>query len=146
MWACTQPEGIITPENQTDKDEALSGGSTTVFDKTSRAYTLPLANISMSTLASHNAGDVVFDAAFVAPPASINSGLGPLFNNISCKSCHANDGRARPPRGDEPFNGLLFRISSEGQDVNGGPLPAKGFGLQVQTRVCFRGTNLKWIF
>jgi CxxC motif-containing protein (DUF1111 family) len=93
-----------------------------------------LANISVASLAQHNAGDIVFDATFVTPPAPVNGGLGPLYNNTSCKSCHVNDGRARPPLGNEPFHGLLFRINAPGTDAHGGPMPLTGFGLQVQTR------------
>lgn len=141
LMAC-QPAGDIpapetNPTTTAETDEALSGGVGTSFDATSKAYTSPLAGLSGALLAQHQAGDAVFEATFVAPPAQINAGLGPLFNNTSCRSCHTNDGRARVPVGDEPFNGLLFRISGPGQDAHGGPLAAPGFGLQVQTRAVF---------
>ena len=141
LMAC-QPAGDIpapetNPTTTAETDEALSGGVGTSFDATSKAYTFPLAGLSSALLAQHQAGDAVFEATFVAPPAQINAGLGPLFNNTSCRSCHTNDGRARVPVGDEPFNGLLFRISGPGQDAHGGPLAAPGFGLQVQTRAVF---------
>jgi len=132
LWACQ--DNTSQPVSENDPDEVYSGGTTTSFDVTSRAYTFPLANIGDASLAQHNVGDIVFDATFVTPPASFNGGLGPLYTNTSCKSCHANDGRARPPLGNEPFNGLLFRISAQGVDAHGGPLPLQGFGLQVQTR------------
>src|SRR5882762_2185480 len=132
LWSCQ--ENTSPSANDNDPDEAYSGGTTTSFDATSRAYTFPLTNISDASLVQHNIGDIVFDATFVTPPAPVNGGLGPLYNNTSCKSCHANDGRARPPLGNEPFNGLLFRISAQGVDAHGGPVPLPGFGLQVQTR------------
>jgi len=116
-----------------DPDEAYSGGSTTSFDATSRAFTFPLANITATSLAAHRAGDAVFEGTFVTPPALVNGGLGPIYNNTSCKSCHNNDGRARPPLATEQFGGLLFRVSASGSDVNGGPIPLTGFGLQIQT-------------
>ena len=127
-----------TPKvEEIDKDEALSGGSTTSFDVSSKAYTYPFNNISTNNLIKHNEGDALFEATFVTAPAIINPGLGPLFNNTSCKSCHLNDGRAKPPQANEPFNCLLFRISGQGTDMHGGPNPLKGFGLQVQTRAIF---------
>lgn len=67
----------------------------------------------------------------------INPELGPLFNNTLYKLCHQNDGRAKPPQDNEPFTGLLFRISGQGTDIHGGPNPLKGFGLQVQTHAIF---------
>ena len=136
-FSCKQPAenpGAIT---ENDADEALSGGTTTVFNATGKAYTFPFTGISPDLLAKHQAGDAVFEATFVSPPAPLNGGLGPVFNNTSCASCHRNDGRARPPLSSEPFNGLLFRISLPGEDEHGGPLPAPGFGLQVQTRAVF---------
>jgi len=132
LWACQ--DNTSQPASDNDPDEAYAGGITTFFDATSKAYTFPLANISVASLILHNTGDAVFEATFVTPPASVNSGLGPLYNNTSCKSCHNNDGRARPPLDNEPFNGLLFRISAQGTDIHGGPVPLPGFGLQVQTR------------
>jgi len=137
LLSCKNNNDIIPAESLVEIDEQLSGGNTTIFDKTSKAYTFPLANINTDLLKKHIAGDAVFEATFVSPPSFINAGLGPLFNNISCKSCHVNDGRARPPLANEPFNGLLFRISSPGQGQHGGPLPLKGFGFQVQTRGVF---------
>ena len=132
LWACQ--DNTSQPAGDNDPDEAYAGGTTTSFDATSKAYTFPLANLNAASLTLHHAGDAVFEATFVTPPALVNGGLGPLYNNTSCKSCHNNDGRARPPLDDEPFNGLLFRISGQGTDVHGGPIPMPGFGLQVQTR------------
>lgn len=142
LLSCQSPsDGVAPGETITatsiDANDADAGGETTVYNATSRAFSLPLATIRAATLSDHIAGDAVFGATFVAPPAEINPGLGPLFNNVSCTSCHQNDGRAQPPLNGEPFNGLLFRISVPGTDAHGGPLSAPGFGLQVQTRAVF---------
>jgi CxxC motif-containing protein (DUF1111 family) len=45
--------------------------------------------------AEERAAFVLGDAAF-GKPFAIAEGLGPLFNNISCASCHSGDGRGRP--------------------------------------------------
>ncbi|MBK8229246.1 MAG: c-type cytochrome [Candidatus Eisenbacteria bacterium] len=104
---------------------ALSGGSTTVFSETSLAYTLPAANLDAQQLARHLTGDVAFEAVYVTAPAAVNSGLGPAYNEPSCESCHARNGRAR--------NSRLVRISVPGRDARtGAPLPAPGFGGQLQ--------------
>lgn len=141
VLSCSKPTATETPapvvDNATDQNDVAAGGATTSYDATSKAYSLPLANLSATLLAQHRAGDAVFEATFVTPPSLINPGLGPVFNNVSCRSCHLNDGRARPPIGDEPFNGLLFRISGPGTDAHGGPNPLPGFGVQVQTRGVF---------
>lgn len=138
LWSCG--ESSFSPSTDYDPDEAYSGGTTTSFDATSKAYTFPLSNVSVETLAGHRLGDAVFETTFVSPPALINSGLGPLYNNTSCKSCHTNDGRAKPSTDLETFGGMLFRVSVPGIDNHGGPIPVPGFGLQIQTQAV-AGTN-----
>jgi CxxC motif-containing protein (DUF1111 family) len=133
--ACQESTPVASSEN--DPEEAYAGGATTSFDVTSKAFTFPLANISSPDLQRHKDGDAVFEATFVTPPATVNGGLGPIYNNTSCKSCHNNDGRARPPLANEQFGGLLFRISVPGADTHGGPLPVPGYGLQVQNNAVF---------
>ncbi|MBI1770328.1 MAG: c-type cytochrome [Bacteroidetes bacterium] len=135
LFSCSEPETTSTVSN--DADEAYAGGTTTSFDQTSKAFTFPIANISAANLEAHNAGDAAFEATFVSPPALINGGLGPLFNNVSCVSCHNNDGRAKPLTNAGAFGGLLFRISSPGVDARGGPAAMPGFGTQIQTHSIF---------
>ncbi len=52
---------------------------------------------------------------------TINEGLGPIFNNASCASCHSGDGRGRPEN-------ILVRFS-RGTDL----VPGEG-GPQIQDR------------
>jgi CxxC motif-containing protein (DUF1111 family) len=51
----------------------------------------PLPGLSGEELASFLRGDEAFGRSF-AP----SQGLGPIFNNVSCASCHSADGRGRP--------------------------------------------------
>ncbi|MEX2584082.1 MAG: di-heme oxidoredictase family protein, partial [Gemmatimonadota bacterium] len=51
----------------------------------------PLPGLTAGELAAFNAGDEAFGRQF-----SPNEGLGPIFNNVSCASCHSGDGRGRP--------------------------------------------------
>ncbi len=127
-------ESVSEPEPQPSDDLARSGGATTVFDATSRAYSLPAPNLSGASLSKHIVGDLAFEATFVTRPAMVNAGLGPVYNNTSCIGCHPRDGRGRPPVGDEGMSSMLFRISVPGVGPNGGPLPAPGFGGQLQDR------------
>ena len=51
----------------------------------------PLEGLSAADRAAFVEGDAQF-----ARPFSIAQGLGPIFNNVSCASCHSGDGRGRP--------------------------------------------------
>ncbi len=131
----------------------MPGGDTTSDDRTSSAYENPAPNLNEEELEQHLAGDVVFEAVFVSAPAEINPGLGPLFNNTSCLGCHIRDGRGLPVVGHEAQGSLLLvRVSApEGQpDVPGGPIPAPGFGLQLQDHAIFGQTpeinvEIEWV-
>ncbi|GAB4136105.1 MAG: di-heme oxidoredictase family protein [Cyanobacteria bacterium J069] len=83
-----------------------AGGDTTIQNRTSQAYAQPAPNLSGNWLTLHQAGDRHFEAAFVTPPAPVNGGLGPLFNNTACAGCHIKDGRGMPVPGQ-----LLLRVS-----------------------------------
>ena len=111
---------------------AMSGGATTVFDATADAFSLPSPNLAGKSLAIHEVGDVQFELEFSSTPGAPNSGLGPVFDNVSCEACHEGDGRGRPPVGAEPFASLLFRGSIPGFGQHGAPNPIPGFGTQIQ--------------
>lgn len=122
------------------RDLPLAGGDTTVIDRSSNAYSFPAANLSPEELAAHLDGDVAFEAVFVSPPATINPGLGPLFNNSACARCHLRDGRGLPAAGEGPLGSpLLVRVSvDEGQPaVPGGSVPVDGLGTQLQDHAIF---------
>jgi CxxC motif-containing protein (DUF1111 family) len=92
----------------------FSGGDTTVDNRTSKGFGQPAPNLNESELDLHTEGDRAFEATFVTPPAPINAGLGPVFNNASCIACHIRDGRGMPTKGS-----LLVRVSLQ-------PPPALG--------------------
>ena len=116
--------------------EALSGGTTTVFNDGKDAYSLPLNNISRDTRRLFAVGNSFFNENWIIAPASAQArdGLGPLFHARSCSSCHTKDGRGAPPVGDEIMTGLLLRLSVPGQDEHGGPLPDPVYGSQLAVR------------
>ncbi len=152
--ACTDQTEVSSPETPADPASAtttdlelafdsrgadrartpLSGGATTVFDASPDAFSLPAPNLSATSLARHDEGDEDFEVEFVPAPAAEHAGLGPVFDNVSCESCHFGDGRGRPPVPPEPFASLLFRASVAGRGPNGGPADVPGFGTQIQLR------------
>jgi CxxC motif-containing protein (DUF1111 family) len=112
---------------------ALSGGATTIFDESEEAFGSPAPNLQGENIERHEVGDVAFGLEHVDGPG-VNGGLGPIFDNVSCESCHPGDGRGRPPVDPEPFTSMLFRSSVEGHGSNGGPKDVPGFGGQLQMR------------
>lgn len=129
---CRKPE--LFPEE--GYDERLSGGSQTAFDNTSQAFSHVFDGMNAYDQMIHGLGDVHFEQTFVTAPAPVNSGLGPAFNNVSCLSCHHNDGIGVPTAG-EAQSSLLMRISLPGADHHGGPLPVPGYGTQLQDKAIF---------
>lgn len=114
--------------------EWLSGGQQTVYDGGSGAYGHPFPVMSEDLERVHEIGDLQFEQTFVSAPAPVNPGLGPIFNNVSCISCHIADGRGKVPNMGELAASILFRVSIPGQDIHGGPNPVPGFGDQLQNR------------
>ncbi len=121
------------------EDAPLAGGATTIFDATSNAFSTPAPNLVTEALAHHLQGQSAFGASFVAPPAPIHGGLGPVFNNNSCLSCHPGAGRGSPPDGGRGPESMSLRISLDGAnpDGTGSPVPVPGFGTYLQTRAIF---------
>jgi CxxC motif-containing protein (DUF1111 family) len=112
---------------------ALSGGATTIFREDEEAFETAAPNLSGDHLAQHEEGDEAFELAHVRG-SGVNGGLGPVFDNTSCESCHLGDGRGRPPEIEGgQFTSMLFRSSISGEDPSGGPMGIPtGFGGQLQ--------------
>ena len=113
-------------------DDRMSGGAATVFDETSRAFTRLITGIEGRDAVVHEFGDQAFEQTFVSDSV-IFSGKGPVYNNVSCISCHHNDGKGTPTAG-FPNSSLLFRVSLSGTDEHGAPLSIPGYGFQIQDK------------
>jgi CxxC motif-containing protein (DUF1111 family) len=122
-------KAALFPES--DYDKRLSGGAATVFDASSKALSNAIEGLSVRDQFVHSVGDNTFDQTFMAPPPPIFTGLGPIYNNISCVNCHRNDREGIPTTGSSS-SGLLMRISQAGTGQHAGPLAIKGFGTQIQ--------------
>ena len=132
IYSCVEPDLSSSFIN-----EWLSGGSQTVFNSQGSAFGTPFPKLSATSAEIHAIGDGAFSATFVSAPALVRPGLGPVFNNVSCSSCHISDGRGKPPGPGEALSSMLIRISVPGTDQHGGPNPVPGFGGQLQQRAIF---------
>lgn len=59
-------------------------------------FSSPISTLSASELVKHLSGDAHFETSFTTAPNEEHSdldGLGPVFNNQDCNSCHQRDGR-----------------------------------------------------
>ena len=129
-----------------------AGGDGSVNNRTSFAFEEPMPNLSQEGLEKHLAGDIEFGNVFVTAPAPVNPGLGPLFNNVSCDSCHIKNGRGHPVFDDVNLrsNALLVISDPAGTpDVPGGNPPVRGLGEQIQDHAVFgfepeASVSLEW--
>jgi CxxC motif-containing protein (DUF1111 family) len=94
---------------------------TTASPSDSDVFDAPLPGLTANELAAFVRGDEEFERRFA--PAT---GLGPLFNNVSCASCHSGDGRGVP-------GNILVRIGS----ANDNFLAGRG-GPQIQDKAIAR--------
>lgn len=131
--ACRKPDEF--PDEQ--YNELYAGGKQTVFDAGSGAFGHEFPDMRAQSAELHEIGDLGFEAPFVTAPAVLNSGLGPVYNNVSCVNCHIGDGRGKPPGANEQLTSMLIRISVPGTTTHGGPNPVPGFGGQLQQRAVF---------
>ncbi|MGB3363846.1 MAG: di-heme oxidoredictase family protein [Thermodesulfobacteriota bacterium] len=117
-----------------------AGGDTSINNRTSFAFEVPAPNLTPENLERHLDGDIEFGNVFVTEPAPVNPGLGPLFNNVSCESCHLNNGRGLPEFGNTALRSLsLVRVSDPNgvPTVPGGNPPVEGLGNQIQDHAIF---------
>jgi CxxC motif-containing protein (DUF1111 family) len=128
--SCRKPELL----EEADYNELYSGGSQTVFDEGSGAFSHEFPNMKEYTGTMHEIGDASFEVPFVTAPAPLHGGVGPVYNNVSCINCHIGDGRGKPPEPAEQLLSMLFRISVPGAGPHGSPNPVPGFGGQLQPR------------
>lgn len=119
------------PEEQ--YDPRLSGGAATIFLSNSQAFGSAIPGLTGYDAFMHELGDALFSQTFVSAPSPLFSGLGPVYNNVSCVSCHHNDGKGTPTMG-LITSSLLTRVSVPGTDEFGGPLAMPGYGGQLQDK------------
>lgn len=127
--------------NINESSEEFPGGATTYNSIFSGSFEQPSSNLNSNELAQHAAGDADFSNNFVTSPAIINPGLGPIFNHVSCVSCHPKNGKSPQPISGNDLKGLLFRISIPRADESQGPMPVPGLGGQFQNKAIVGKTS-----
>ncbi len=73
----------------------------------------PLEGLTAAEMVAFAAGDARFEERF-----TVRTGLGPIFNNVSCAGCHPGDGRGRP---EERFSNIVLRIDPGSGGPHGSP-------------------------
>lgn len=130
MIACKKE----STENINDTSEEFPGGATTFNSIYSGSFEQASANLNAAEINLHALGDADFEANFVTAPAPVNPGLGPIFNQISCVTCHQRNGKSIQPISGNDLKGLLFRVSIPSADESNGPTPVPNLGNQIQNK------------
>lgn len=144
---------VVSCSHQDTQPDMLpqAGGETTTSNRSSTAFTEPAPNLLSDSLDHHLDGDVAFEATFVSAPAAVNPGLGPLFNNTSCASCHIRNGRGLAVTGNNSLGSqLLVRVSLPSPNNPSRTMPVPGLGRQLQDHAIFGSTpeatvELTWV-
>jgi CxxC motif-containing protein (DUF1111 family) len=116
--------------------EEYPGGEGSTSDFSVQAFSHPLSGTRGQLRRDFNLGNSFFNTVWVSSPASttLRDGLGPIYNAVSCSSCHFRDGRGRglPETSGPVDTSLLFRLRliTATQEVI--PHPAYGEQLQPQ--------------
>lgn len=112
-------------------DDRLSGGEATTFVVSTASFGQSIDALSGRDADVHDLGDKAFESVFVET-GTVNIGLGGIYNNVSCISCHHMDARGTPTMG-EANSGMFLRISI-GNDAEKGPISASGYGTQLRDK------------
>ena len=103
-------------------DSNFPGGTaTSSLIHGSNVFSQPSASLSTEDAFKFRIGDGFFRKRWIPAPASAkgSDGLGPLFNAISCQSCHIKDGRGAPPvtntKNTPNDRGFVIQLQDESQ-------------------------------
>lgn len=89
----------------------------------------PIEGLSVQDQKRHSAGDTQFDKIY-----TVEEGLGPVFNNVSCNACHPGEGKGHPNNSFIRF-GQAEPGFNKGHDEELNPFADFGDGLnQLQDR------------
>ncbi len=114
--------------------EELPGGTGSTSDFSTNAFSHPMSGTRGSLRRDFVVGNSFFKTAWVTSPSStlIRDGLGPIYNAVSCSSCHLLDGRGRglPDEAGVVDISLLFRLRVKNQFHQVAPHPEYGGQFQ----------------
>ncbi len=109
----------------TSPEEAYSGGATTSFVQSSKAFAQPLTGLTGMPLRQHSIGNSFFNNNWITAPATASGrdGLGPLYNARSCSACHPNDGKGFLKNNFIERQGTVIKLQhSESNDLMDGDM------------------------
>ena len=124
---------LLSPAFVLAEDLSQEGGDTSIHDASRRAFDHILANVTSATIQDkHDVGQEGFRRNFAKQAINGKIRLGPLFNNVSCVSCHTGNGRGTTSFGRKGSETILKVSQATGKpSMPGGPVPLRGFGLQI---------------
>ncbi|MBF6651019.1 di-heme oxidoredictase family protein [Methylobacter sp. BlB1] len=118
----------------TSLQAAQAASSFEIADATREAYSRINPEVTREQRAEALRGRSLLRQSWVVPPAQDIeiAGLGPLYNQLSCLSCHPKNGRGQPPENpQQAMRSMLVRLSLPGLDSHGGSLPHPVYGNQL---------------
>ena len=119
-----------------DPSEEFPAGTGTTSDFSVQAFSHPLSGTRGALRREFQVGNSFFNTVWVATPASTTArdGLGPIYNAVSCSSCHFKDGRGRglPEEGGATDVSLLFRLRLKTLAESMEVIPHPVYGGQFQ--------------
>jgi CxxC motif-containing protein (DUF1111 family) len=98
------------------------------------ALATPLTQPTGETRRLFEQGRSLFNQPWSVAPSIDNperQGVGPLYNRLSCIACHMKNGRGAAPDGAENLRHMVVRLSLDGHDAHGGPIPHPVYGGQL---------------
>ena len=114
--------------------EEFPGGSGSTSDFSANAFSHPMSGTRGEVRREFVVGNSFFKTSWVSSPASTlnRDGLGPLYNAVSCSSCHLLDGRGRglPDNPGVVDISLLFRLRVKKEFFEVAPHPIYGGQFQ----------------
>lgn len=119
-----------------DPSEEFPAGTGTTSDLSVQAFSHPMSGTRGADRRDFTVGNSFFNLTWVQSPASTTArdGLGPIYNAVSCSSCHFKDGRGRglPENAGPTDVSLLFRLRVKGLGREVIPHPVYGGQFQPQ--------------
>lgn len=137
LWILVYAALLIAAGDGADPRKELSGGETTVFDRSPNAFGRALGNLDPARWYTFREGKELFVLDWLAPEDAPEDhprrGLGPRFNATACAACHFKDGRGRgpgaPATGEPPQLLHLSLPAAPGEPGAQRPEPRYGFQL-----------------
>lgn len=136
IFGCNSSSSDETEKTEEVKQVAYTyitqlGGGATALDasESGHGFSTPMPNLTAEQLDKHLTGDAHFETAFTTAPNTQHpelDGLGPVFNNQDCNSCHQRDGRPSTITLPQEQGrvllgasaGIFLRISTADEDCN----------------------------